>query len=127
VRPRGSGPVLDRDQHPQSHSDASSGREEVHSARAGGRRSGREPKIAQPTFTEVIRLPAHSATMDDCCRIQEVLLGAAPTGPVPLTLGILEIVSTVELAVTAVCTASGGAGSGPSIDVQQVAARVLIV
>jgi hypothetical protein len=62
--------------------------------------------------------------MDDCCRIQEVLLGAAPTGPVPLTLGILEIVSTVELAVTAVCTASGGAGSGPSIDVQQVAATI---
>lgn len=89
--------------------------------------SGQEPKIAQPTFTEVIRLPAHSATMDNCCRIQEVLLGAAPTGPVPLTLGILEIVSTVELAVTAVCTASGGARSGPSIDVQQVAARVLIV
>jgi len=40
VRPRGSGPVLDRNQHPQSHSDASSGREEVHSARAGGRRLG---------------------------------------------------------------------------------------
>ena len=87
--------------------------------------AGREPRVARPAFSEVIRLPAHSATMDDCCRIQEVLLGAAPTGPVPLTLGILEIVSTVELAVTAVYTAIGGAGGAPSIDVQQIAPRVL--
>jgi hypothetical protein len=82
--------------------------------------SGREPKFKQPAFTEVLRLPAQSATMDDCCRILEVLLGAPPSGQVSLTLGILEIISTVELTVTALYTASNGAGSAPSIDVEQI-------
>jgi hypothetical protein len=43
----------------------------------------------------------------------------------PLTIGILEIVSTVDLAVTAVYTASDGDGGAPSIDVQQIATKVL--
>ncbi|MGH9665012.1 MAG: hypothetical protein ACRD9L_11365, partial [Bryobacteraceae bacterium] len=63
--------------------------------------SGREPNVKGPAVTEGIFLPAHSATMDDCCRILQQLLGAPPSGPVPLTIGILEIVSTVELSVTA--------------------------
>jgi hypothetical protein len=57
--------------------------------------SGREPQFKSPVTTEIIRLPADNATMDDCCRRLELLLGAPPAGPVPLTLGILEIVSTV--------------------------------
>lgn len=87
--------------------------------------SGREPKFKQPATSEIIRLPAHTATMDDCCRLLELLLGAPPAGPVPLTIGILEIISTVELSVTAVYTATDGGGGAPSIDVKQIDAKVL--
>jgi hypothetical protein len=89
--------------------------------------SGREPKFKQPATNDIIRLPAHTATMDDCCRLLELLLGAQPAGPVPLTIGILEIVSTVELSVTAVYTASAGGGSAPSVDVKQIEAKVITV
>ncbi len=89
--------------------------------------AGREPKFKGPATTDGIRLPAHTATMDDCCRLLELLLGALPAGPVPLTLGILEIVSTVELNVTAVYTATDGRGGAPSIDVKQIRAKVLSI
>ena len=58
--------------------------------------------------------------MDDCCRISELLLGAAPSGPVPITIGFLEITATAELAVTAVYTTSGSKSSGVSIEVEQI-------
>jgi hypothetical protein len=89
--------------------------------------SGREPQFKGPATTEIIRLPPHNATMDDCCRLLELLLGAPPAAPVPLTLGILEIVSTVALNVTAVYTATDGTGGAPSIDVNQIVARILTV
>ena len=90
-----------------------------------GAAAGREPKIATPASTEIIRLPPHSATMDDCCRILEMALGAPPAGPVPLTIGILEIIATVELTVTAIYTASSGENSPPSIEVEQIRSNVL--
>jgi Trypsin-like peptidase domain/von Willebrand factor type A domain len=86
--------------------------------------SGREPKFKQAAFEEAMRLPAQSATMDDCCRILEVLLGAAPSGAIPLTLGVLEIVSNVQLSVTAVYTASAGQGGAPAIEVTQVVPQI---
>jgi hypothetical protein len=89
-----------------------------------GAAAGREPRIAKPVSTEIIRLPAHSATMDDCCRILEMALGAPPAGAVPLTIGILEVIATAEIAVTAVYTATSG-DSGPSIEVAQIAPRLL--
>jgi hypothetical protein len=55
--------------------------------------------------------------MDDCCRLSELLLGAAPEGQVPLTTGVLEIISTVELAVSAVY------GKGDAIDVETIAPK----
>ena len=64
--------------------------------------------------------------MDDCCRILELALGAPPAGPVPITIGILEIISNAELAVTAVYTASAGNGGAPSIDVEQILPRLLV-
>jgi hypothetical protein len=88
---------------------------------------GREPSFRLPAAQEVIRLPAHNATMDDCCRLVELLLGAPATGPMPLTQGILEILSTVELGVTAVYTATSGAGGPPAIEVKQIATRVLAI
>jgi hypothetical protein len=92
-----------------------------------GAAGGREPKVAKTVSTEIIRLPAHSATMDDCCRILERALGAPSAGPVPITIGILEIMSTVELEVTAVYTATGISGGPPSIDVEQILARPLVI
>jgi hypothetical protein len=84
---------------------------------------GREPRSAGPRAEDKLTLPAHSATMDDCCRLAELLLGAAPTSPMPLTIGFLQIISPVELSVTAVYTASGLSGGSVSIDVQQIASR----
>ncbi|MFM9436550.1 hypothetical protein ACFDR9_003634 [Janthinobacterium sp. CG_23.3] len=85
---------------------------------------GREPRFQAPVTLEALLLPAHNATMDDCCRLATLLLGAAPAGPLPLTVGILEIISTVELSVTAVYTAGDG-HHAPSIDVQQITPRPL--
>lgn len=92
-----------------------------------GAKAGGEPKVAKPAATEIVRLPAHSATMDDCCRLLEMALGAAPAGPVPLTIGILEIVATVEIAVTAVYTATSGDNGPPAIEVQEIRPNVLTV
>ncbi|WUR11734.1 vWA domain-containing protein [[Empedobacter] haloabium] len=80
---------------------------------------GREPQVATVKTAAVITLPPHAATMDDCCRLQEMLLGAA-VDTVALTTGVLEIISTVELAVTAVYTREDGA-----IDVRAIAPRRL--
>jgi hypothetical protein len=89
--------------------------------------SGREPNLKAPTTLEVIRLPAHNATMDDCCHLVEILLGAPPAGPVPLTSGILEIISTTALSVTAVYTATSGDGGAPALEVVQIEQKVLII
>ena len=87
--------------------------------------SGREPKFRTPAATDLIRLPPHAATMDDCCRLLELLLGAAPSGPVGFTSGVLEIVSLVPLSVTAVYTVSDGSRSAPSIAVNQITPKLL--
>jgi hypothetical protein len=84
------------------HDQSASVRKSVIPLVLAGAAVGREPQAAKPVSTEIIRLPAHSATMDDCCRILEMALGAPPAGLVPITIGILEIISTAELAVTAV-------------------------
>jgi hypothetical protein len=57
--------------------------------------------------------------MDDCWRLQELLLGGAVEGQVPLTTGVLEIISTVELAVTAVYTTADGAIDVAAIEVRR--------
>ncbi len=86
-----------------------------------GAARGREPKVATITTTEAITLPPHTATMVDCCRLQEMLLGAPVNGNVPLSAGVLEIISSVELAITAVYTKSDGA-----MTVETIAAKRLL-
>jgi len=89
---------------------------------------GREPASRGPMGKpDLIRLPAHSATMDDCCRLLGMLLGATPSGPTSLNLGFLEIISSRQLSVTAVYTAGGGSARAPSIDLQQIEARILTI
>lgn len=71
---------------------------------------GREPRMRLPVGSDRIKLPAHAATMDDCRRLAELHYGAPPEGSLPLTIGFLEIVSTQQLVVTAVYTATGADG-----------------
>lgn len=87
---------------------------------------GREPKVVAPRVEDKISLPPQTATMDDCCRILELALGAPPAGPVPLTIGVLGIIATTEIVVTAVYTAASGE-SGPSIEVEQVKPQILFI
>ena len=64
--------------------------------------------------------------MDDCCRIMELVLGARPATPVPFTEGFLEIVSTVELTVTAVYTVSDRKNRSISMEVETIQARPIM-
>ena len=95
----------------------------------GGAVVGREPTSRGPLGTpELIKLPAHSATMDDCCKLIEMLLGAKPSGSTALNVGILEIVTTKKLSVTAVYTASDARNANaPSISVQQIEPRPVTI
>ncbi|HXE23717.1 MAG TPA: hypothetical protein VN637_02390 [Roseiarcus sp.] len=91
---------------------------------------GREPSVVDPAAlrgrpVEVVKLPPLGATMDDCCRISELILGAAPGGDAPLTIAILTIVSQFELSVSAVYTANPLHGDGVSIDVEYLPFRLL--
>ena len=91
----------------------------------------REPNLTDlSTLTkrqvEEIILPPLAATMDDCCRIAEMLLGAPPSGETPLTIAILSIVSQLELSVSAVYTANPLSGDGISIDVEYIPSRRMV-
>ncbi len=81
---------------------------------------GREPHTAVASARDIVRLPPHGATLDDCCRILERVLGARPQGAVPLTSGVIEIVSPVELSVSALHTVSGEDGGTPSVCCERV-------
>lgn len=72
---------------------------------------GREPKIGTSRAEDSIELPPHTATMDDCCRITELLFGAPVDA---LTIGLLEITATRDVSVTAVYTTAS------AIDVVQL-------
>src|SRR5947208_17171341 len=90
----------------------------------------REPNLAAPATlpkrqVKRVILPPLGATMDDCCRIAELLLGAPPSGETALTIAILTIVSQFELSVSAVYTANPLNGDGISIDVEYIPSRRL--
>lgn len=86
---------------------------------------GREPRFSgiEQRRPDKIVLPPRTATMDDCCRIAGLLLGAEPASTLPLSIGFLEIISTQELAVTAVYTATDLKGGSLTMDVEQIAPR----
>jgi hypothetical protein len=92
----------------------------------------REPDVTDPKTIparqiEEIILPPLAATMDDCCRITEMLLGASPSGETSLTVAILSIVSQLELSVSAVYTATPLSGDGISIDVEYIPSRLMVL
>lgn len=77
---------------------------------------GREPKVANMRAEDAIKLPPHTATMDDCCRITELLFGAPLDS---LTIGLLEITASRDISVTAIYT------TGTSLDVEPIAGRAV--
>lgn len=79
----------------------------------------REPRSQGPVNRDRIKLRPHEVTMDDCKRLAELHYGAPAEGKLPLTIGFLEIVSTQQLVVTAVYTATGADG-GLTMDVETV-------
>jgi hypothetical protein len=90
----------------------------------------REPNVFDPATlpkhqVEAVVLPPLGVTMDDCCRIAELLLGGPPSGDTGLTIAILTIISLAELSVSAVYTANPLSGDGISIDVEYIPPRRL--
>ncbi len=79
---------------------------------------GREPRSVGRRGEDAITLPPKSATFDDCFRIHEILHDSP--GDEPLSIYFLEIVSPVELTVTAVYTANDLRGVSVDLEVVQV-------
>ena len=89
--------------------------------------SGREPRTAKVAKAGANTLPPLSAIMFDCCSLLEAVLGAPPSAPAPLSLGIVEILSLSEIDVSGVYTATGEAGSTPSIDIVNIQPRLITI
>lgn len=85
---------------------------------------GREPRFVTRKPRDRMDLPPNSATMDDCCSIAELLFDSAAPAKLPLTIGLLEITSPVELQVTAVYTATDLKSRSVSIDVEQISGKL---
>jgi hypothetical protein len=79
---------------------------------------GREPQIAKAVVFDKIVLPPDTATMDDCCSLTKLQLN-----PALLNIGFLELVSSVELNVVAVYTATDLKSASVSIDVETISGR----
>jgi hypothetical protein len=82
-----------------------------------GEAFGREPRVAEPQAKDEIVLPPGMVTMDDCCRINELLFGDPGAGQ--QVFGVLELRSDVEIVVEATYTAGFREGVA-SIDVRRV-------
>jgi len=89
-----------------------------------GAPAGREPNSASPRAEDRITLPPQTATMDDCCRTAELIYGEKMVGALPLTIGIVEVTATADVAVTVLYTTSGvKPHGGTGIELQQAARR----
>jgi hypothetical protein len=84
---------------------------------------GREPRFVGYMGKDHIKLPPNTATMDDCCRIAELLYGSTLL-PLPLTIGFLEIISLKELSVDVVYTATDICSRTISIDHERVEGKL---
>ena len=89
-----------------------------------GAPAGREPNNAAATAEVRITLPAQTTSMADCCWIAESIYGAKTVGELPLTIGMMEISATADIAVTVVHTTSGlQPGGDIAIELQQIERR----
>jgi hypothetical protein len=82
---------------------------------------GREPRFAKAQRFDKIVLPPDAATMDDCCNFSEKL----KADPGHLTIGFLELVSSVELNVVSLYTATDLRSNVVSIDFETVRERLV--
>jgi Integrin beta chain VWA domain len=92
----------------------------VNSLVLAGAPAGRFPNVVPAKSVATFTLAQGEATMVDCCRINEFLLGAAPSGDTPASIGFLEITSDQELDVAAVYTTTGPDGHSHSMTVIDV-------
>jgi hypothetical protein len=88
-----------------------------------GKPRGREPRYVRVAAQDGIVLPPNTATMDDCYRIAELLYGSPPPQPLPMTIGYLELVSTMPLAIDAVYTVSDREHRTLAIEVERIEGR----
>lgn len=80
-----------------------------------------EPKFSRPVNAERVELPALSATMDDCCKLAEMI----KVKDEQLKIGFVEIISPVELEVVAVYTVTNIEQDQPSISVVPILGKRL--
>jgi hypothetical protein len=80
-----------------------------------------EPKFSRFVNVERVELPPLSATMDDCCKLAEMI----KVKDEHLKIGFLEIVSPVELEVVAVYTVTNLEQDDPNINVVQIQGKKL--
>jgi hypothetical protein len=83
-----------------------------------GEAIGREPRSVGRRAEDVITLNGRTATFDDCFRLHELL--HEPPVDDALSIYFFEIVSPVELTVTAVYSANDSRGASIALDVVQV-------
>ncbi len=81
---------------------------------------GREPATGGARAEDKVVLGPHTATMEDCCRLTELLFGGRSAA---LTAGVLEITASAKVAVTAVYTSSSLEPGAVSIDVEEIPGR----
>lgn len=80
-----------------------------------------EPKFSRLVNVERVELPPVSATMDDCCKLAEMI----KVKDEQLKIGFLEIVSPVELEVVAVYTVTNLEQDHPDVEVVPILAKRL--
>jgi hypothetical protein len=85
----------------------------------------REPKIQGPVSFERVVLKRLHATMDDCCKIKDMLKELKADEQ--LKIGFIEIISPSPIEVVAVYTVTDLEQMNPSINVVQVEAKSLSI
>ena len=85
----------------------------------------REPKIQKFVGVDRVVLPPLHATMDDCCKIVEMLKPMQPD--LQLKIGFIEIISLVQIEVVAVYTVTDLEQNNPTINVVAVEPRILVI
>ena len=88
---------------------------------------GREPKLSRILANDKIVLPPYTATMDDTYRLAQLLYKENPPCNAPLNIGFLHIISSIELAVTAVYTAANikVKDGVPSIEIKEITGKAI--
>jgi hypothetical protein len=85
----------------------------------------REPKVMKPSGFDRVTLPPLHATMDDCCKIVEILKPLQADEQ--LKIGFVEIISPVQIEVVAVYTVTDLEQTHPTINVVPVEPRPLLL